>query len=74
MGKKQHARRVEEMIAQHCADFESVTGRKNAHLGFILRCNGQTRKLFTSSTPSDHRAIKNFESDVKRAVREMEEQ
>ena len=72
MGKNQHKKNVISIIQKYCDDYETMKGKKKAHLGFILKHNGKIRKISTGSTPSDNRSIKNFEADVKRTIREME--
>lgn len=71
MGGKAQQKEVEEIVRRHCSDFE-IDAKGGKHMKVTLHKNGQTRKIVTSSTPSDHRARKNFESDIKRALRNME--
>lgn len=41
------------------------------HRVLIIRYGGQTRKVFTSVSPSDHRALRNVVADVRRALRDL---
>lgn len=59
------------MVSKHTDAFEITQQKRSGHLCIIVSHRGQTRKLFTSSTPSDHRGLKNLESDVKKALRAM---
>ena len=44
------------------------------HLKVTLRHKGRQRVIFTSGTPSDKRVMRNFETKVRRAIRELKEE
>jgi len=70
---KRRIRELETMVSKHATDFDITQQKKSGHICIVVNHAGQTRKLFTSSTPSDHRGLKNLESDLKRTMRLMEE-
>ena len=44
------------------------------HLKIIIRHKGRHRVIFTSSTPSDWRVLRNFEAKVRSTIRELKEE
>ena len=70
---KRHIRTLDSMVSKHTTEYEITQQKRSGHYCIIIKHAGKTRKLFASSTPSDHRVIKNLESDLKRALRQMEE-
>jgi len=73
MTKRSREKELSAMVEKHVTDFEISQQRRSGHYCIKVHHCGKTRKLFTSSTPSDYRAIKNLESDLKKTLREMEE-
>ncbi len=49
----------------------AITKGRAGH--FRIEIPGYPKPLFTSSTPSDYRAIKNFQARVRRAIKEVSE-
>lgn len=73
MAKRSRVKELEAMVSKHADVFEVTQQKRGGHICIAVTHCGKTRKLFTSSTPSDHRGIKNLESDLKKTVRMMEE-
>ncbi len=63
---------IVKLVSAVTLDHE-VSLTKGNHVIITLRRNGEQRRLFTAKTPSDHRGLKNFKSDVRRAYHQMEE-
>ena len=63
-------RELSKVIATVTLDHE-ITVTKANHIQVVIRCGDEQRKLSTAKTPSDHRALLNFKSTVKRAYQEM---
>lgn len=68
--KNRRIKELSEVVSKHTEDFE-IKPRRSGHLEIVLRVGKKTRKYFTGSTPSDWRAIKRLDSDVRKIVDEM---
>lgn len=68
---KRRIRELEAMLSKHVTDYE-INKQRSGHLCITIQHAGQSRKLFTSSTPSEKRGLKNLESDLKKIMRSME--
>jgi len=67
---QKHMRELSRVIASVAPDHD-ITVSKGNHIQVVIRCGGQSRKLFSGKTPSDHRSLLNFKSSVRRAYNEM---
>lgn len=70
MTRKRH-KELTALIEQYVDDYDYDKGR--THIKVTLRLNGGTRKLSVSSSPSCPHAKNQFERDLKKAVKEMED-
>lgn len=61
---------IEQATEQLASDF-SIDMTPGTHICVTLRRAGQSRKVFTGLTPSDHRALQNFKSNLRRAWTEL---
>ena len=50
-----------------------IAQRRNTHWLIVLTNGNITRKVFCSATPSDHRAAKNIQRDIRNTVRNAED-
>lgn len=60
-------REISKMVGTF-ADDHDIDVTNGNHLRVVIRNGVMTRTLIAAKTPSDHRAILNFRSQVKRAV------
>lgn len=60
-------RRAIELATEELASDYSIEMTSGTHVCVTLRRKGQSRKVFTGLTPSDHRAFQNFKSNLRRA-------
>ncbi len=70
---KRRIRELDAMVSKHATDYEITQQKRSGHICITVNHAGKTRKLFTSSTPSDYRGLKNLESDLKKTMRMMED-
>ena len=70
MARHKTMKEVHAIISKYFTDYD-IDQKKSGHYQVVLRAGGMLRKVSMSSSPSDHRTIKNFESHVKRAADEI---
>ena len=65
----EHVEAAKEEALKHGASFSWY--RDGSKITGVVQFNGNSRKLFMSVTPSDHRASKNIRKNVREYIREM---
>lgn len=65
MSLNKHLEQVEKVVCEFAKSYQIGRTRSN-HLAIEMVVNGQRRTVFFSGTPSDHRAIKNFRTKVRK--------
>lgn len=73
MGRRNREQELAKVLRKYVDVFDIEHNRKSGHYCITIYYLGQSRKLFTGSTPSDKRSLKNFESDVRRMLRDIEQ-
>jgi len=70
MGTRDQIRAITEMAQGFDPDAE-ISISNGHHLKVTLHGPKGRRSIFASATPSDHRAIKNFRSDLRRLANDL---
>lgn len=68
---KQLLHKLQEELALH-PKVQARMEHRSKHPAIVLTLGGQTRKVFLSTSPSDHRAILNAKTELRRILRELE--
>lgn len=69
---KKRIKEVSELMSKYLDVFEINQRKRSGHLCITIQHSGKSRKIFTPSTPSDQRSLKNLESDLKKIMKDME--
>jgi hypothetical protein len=65
-----HLEGLQRVVEEFAKEYE--IGRTcSGHLAVALKISGLSRTVFFSGTPSDHRAIKNFRTNVRKLATAM---
>lgn len=67
---RKHLRAVTKMLKKKKAlDSFELSHTNGNHLEVTYYVGGQRKRLVTSNTPSDHRALKNFEARIDKEIK-----
>lgn len=68
-----HLREVTAMVERYWSDWTLLDSGLGRHVKLVLRRGPHHRTLTISRTPSDKRALKNIERDLRHAIRELKD-
>lgn len=72
MGSRQWIKNIETVVERNWNDY-AIDLTAGGHVRVTLRRAGRQRMVFASATPGDRRALRNFESDLRRYARQLRE-
>lgn len=69
---RKQIKQIEQIIERYTSNYS--VERTKRHFRITVRRGPHSRVFFAPASVGDHRALKNFESETRAAVRELQEQ